>query len=68
MLSPAPTATVRARFCAGAGYFLGAATVAFNLYLALGVLIVLILLAMPWAALSESPLLQLVLRVQRHGC
>lgn len=37
----------------GAGYFLGAACLAFNFYFALGVLLVLIGLAMPWAIVGE---------------
>ncbi|GFR40340.1 hypothetical protein Agub_g882, partial [Astrephomene gubernaculifera] len=36
----------------GAGYFLGAACLAFNYQFALGVLLALILAAMPWAALG----------------
>eukprot|EP00198_Chlamydomonas_reinhardtii_P012711 XP_001702048.1 predicted protein [Chlamydomonas reinhardtii] len=38
----------------GIGYFIGAACVSFNYFFALSVLMVLILLAMPWAALGLS--------------
>ncbi len=38
----------------GVGYFLGAATVAVNYYLALGILVGLVLLAVPWAAAGLS--------------
>jgi hypothetical protein len=38
----------------GVGYFLGAATVGISYYLSLGILIGLVLLAMPWAAVGLS--------------
>ncbi|PNH09690.1 hypothetical protein TSOC_003673, partial [Tetrabaena socialis] len=38
----------------GIGYFIGAATIAFNYYFALGLLLLLILAAMPWAAVGLS--------------
>lgn len=42
------------RPASGIGYFIGAACVSFNYFFALSVLMVLILLAMPWAALGLS--------------
>lgn len=38
-----------ARAYAGVGYFVGSAAVTFNYYFALGLMIFIILLAMPWA-------------------
>lgn len=36
-------------FRSGVGYFVGAAAITFNYYFALGVLLFLILLSLPWA-------------------
>jgi lipopolysaccharide export LptBFGC system permease protein LptF len=38
----------------GIGYFLGAACLTFNYYFALGVLLVLVAAAMPWAVIGLS--------------
>jgi hypothetical protein len=48
----------------GVGYFIGAACITFNYYFALGVLLFLILLAMPWAVTGEF----LVNVVTPHCC
>lgn len=41
-------------FCAGVGYFIGAACITFNYYFALSVLVAFILAAMPWAVVGLS--------------
>jgi hypothetical protein len=38
----------------GVGYFIGAAALTFNYYFALGILLLLVLAAMPWAIVGLS--------------